>query len=233
MNSINSSRGYNVTLPSRLQVDNIVQMMKILPDGHDIRRWPEKNRKELAVSEVVNLVNENDGIIASAPKLALVVASPDFREFFMKTPDANLVKVHPSVDEASVRALTAWLTSIVNSAGKFGVSLPDPNDELIKIRHAAHALGMELFVRHFCKSYKDDLRNRRPSLEECELLERCAVGPVDDMITGMGERLAYLRRRGDFSATFITTLAVFLQAHPVTARAVYDADERAARTRHA
>jgi len=225
------SSGYNASLPARLQVDNTIRLMQDMKGGNDIRQWSGTTRRELELSEQVDIVNDNGDFIATAPKLALVVVSSVFRDHFNNTPEAKFVKIDPSLDDSAVAFLAAWVKAIVRSTGKFGVGLPPLNTDLIKVRHAAHFLGMELYVRHFQKAYKDDLRNRTPPMEECVLLERCVVGPVDDMMTGLGERLAYLRRRGDFDAGSIAKLAEFLQGHPVIAQAVYDADVRAAKAR--
>jgi hypothetical protein len=225
------SRGYNASLPARLQVANTIHTMSAIKDGHDIRKWSATARRELAASDEVIIYNQQGDAVSAAPKLALVVVSSVFRDFFRDSPDAQGVKFPAIVDDAAVCTLIAWLRDILHCGGKFGVSLPTYRTDLLKIRHAAHVLGMDLYTRHFCKAYKDDLRNRTPPIDECELIERIAIEPVDDALIGLGERLAYLRRRGDFNETSITILAQFLTTHPKIAQAVYAADARSAHVR--
>jgi hypothetical protein len=184
------------------------------------------------MSDAVTIMNQNGNVIAAAPKLALVVVSSVFRDFFETNSEAKGCKIPSSVDDAAVVALVAWLKAITTSVGKFGVSLPNSNEDLIKTRHAAYTLGMELYVRHFCKAYKDDLRNRTSSMVECDIAERIALEPVDDLLIALGERLAYLRRRREFNENSIAKLAEFLKTHPKLAQSVNAADTRAALARY-
>jgi hypothetical protein len=226
------SSGYTATLPAHVQVRKTIDTMATLKDGHDIRSWSATARKELTASSDVDVMNQQGDIIGTAPKLGLVVVSRVFRAHLEAHPDVQQVKVSsPSIDEQAVGVLLAWVKSILRTGGKFGVGVPGSPTQLIKIRHAAHKLGMEQYVRHFQKVYKDGLRTRYPLPDECDLIERLAVGPVDDMVTSVGERLAYLRRRGEFDAASIAALAEFIKTHPMIQKAVLDADLRAAHVR--
>lgn len=222
-------RSYNAPLPARLQVDAVGRAMSTL--SHDMRQWPAGPRREIALSDVVTIVNQKDEVISVAPKLALVVVSSVFRDYFDANPGAKGYKIPAIIDDEAFKALVEWLTSITRGGDKFGVALPTSNMDLIKVRHAAHTLGMEQYVRHFCRAYKDHLRRRTPLMDECELVERLALEPVDDLLVALGERLAYLRRRGEFNEEFIAMLAEFMKVHPKLARAVFAADERSARAR--
>ena len=226
------SRGFNASQPAHIQIANTIQTMKTLKNGHDIRQWSGTARKELILGGDVDIVNTDGDIIGTAPKLALVVVSSAFRAHLEKVPDADKIKVsHSAIDQDSIRFLLDWVKSILRSSAKFGVGIPGSNIDLIKVRHTANLLEMDLYVRHFTKAYKEDLRNRIPPTSECELLERRAVGASDEMITAVGERLAYLRRRGEFNAASVAALAAFLDTHDKIRKAVNDADLRAAHTR--
>ncbi|KAH7070670.1 hypothetical protein BKA63DRAFT_392039, partial [Paraphoma chrysanthemicola] len=188
-------RGYMASQPAHVQIRNTIQTMNTLKDGKDIRAWSTNARKELSTSSEVDVVNVKGDIIGTAPKLALVVVSRVFREHFEAHPEATQVKITSlSIDSQAVSVLLVWVHSILRNAGTFGVAIPKPPlpSYLIKVRHAAYKLGMEQYTRHFQKVYKDNLRGRSPLPTECNLLERLAVEPADDMVTGVGERLAYL-----------------------------------------
>ncbi|KAF2032369.1 hypothetical protein EK21DRAFT_87233 [Setomelanomma holmii] len=223
------SRGYTATLPAYIQVRKTIDMMNTLKDGSNICAWSGTARRELFAGGDVDVVDDAGNIIGTSPKLALVVVSRMFREHFEAHPDAKQVKItSTTIDAQAVDVLLGWVKSILNGNGKWGVSVPASPLRLIKVRHAAYELSMHQYIRHFQRTYKDGLRDRTPNPEECGLMERCAIGPKDDMVTGLGERLAYLRRRGEFNAASIAALADFLKDHPMIKQAVMDADYRAA-----
>lgn len=210
-------------------------MMVAIPARNDIRHWPLAERALLSVSASVKIVHPNRGIISSAPRLALMVISTFFRNKIIADRTATSITIDASIDAPAVRELVVFISNAIQTDSRAGVSVPSNDADLIMVRYAAHMLGMEMYVRHFCKTYKDNLRNRGPDPNEFDLMERCRVDDFDDMMTGLGERVAYKRRKGDYPPVTIASLAAYLQVHESLHKAVMDADLRAAQvaaTRH-
>jgi hypothetical protein len=118
-----------------------------------------------------------------------------------------------------------WVNAITRASDKnSGVPVPIRHDEadhmfVIQVRYAAQVLGMELYVRHFVQAYKESLRQRMPLPYEIEFLQRVSRGDgKDDMVDALGERLAYLRRIGQFSASQLSAVQQMLVKTPRSAR---------------
>jgi hypothetical protein len=230
MDSTNhKSVGFNATQPFHIQMDKTMDIVKAL--GDDIRKWNASARKELRYGGDVDVLDANHDIIGSAPKLALVVVSTTFRDYLENKPEATQVKIAlPDVEDDAVAVLIKWTNTMVhNVSAKFGVGIPGFNVDLIKVRFAAHKLGMEKYISHFGRAYKDGLRYRTPPSEECALLERLAIGADDDLVNGAGARLAHLRRTRQFDAATLSSLTVFLNANAKMRAAVQAADSRSRR----
>jgi hypothetical protein len=70
----------NATQTASVQVRNAITTIKSL--GPDLRNWSASARKELRLGGNVDVLNGMGNVIGTAPKLALVVASPVFRAHF-------------------------------------------------------------------------------------------------------------------------------------------------------
>ncbi|KAF1842952.1 uncharacterized protein K460DRAFT_407324 [Cucurbitaria berberidis CBS 394.84] len=223
------ARGYNAAQPAHVQVQNTIENMRNMRDGKDLRKYSKSARKELLLGGTIDIMTK-DGktVIGAVPKLALVVASSTFRTYLEKSPNSSSVKIsNTSIDVSAVSVLLIWLNAITKSVGKYGVTIPDSNDDLIKIRYAAQMLGMDPYVTHLVKAYKDDLRLRTPPPSECTLLEQCTVYKNDEMINAMGARLAYLRRTGSFGKEDLIVLTELFKDNKNIGDAAQRADARA------
>jgi hypothetical protein len=209
------------------QVQNAITNVKLF--GKDLRNWSGSARRELLVGGWVNVLNGKGNLIAASPKLALVVASPVFRNYFEANPKATQVRLtNPNFEHAAVNLLVQWVTAIANHpSGRFGPDAPQDHMHLIKARYVAHKLGMEYCVGHFNMKYKQALRERTPSTNECILHERLFLGDKDELLTAVGSRLAYIRRRNLFNDAQLAALARFCQNNEHVGQAVDAADLRA------
>lgn len=88
-------------------------------------------------------------------------------------------------------------------------------------------LGMDPYVSHFVKAYKNDLYTRIPPSSECTLLVQCTAYKKDDLIDAVGARLAHLRRTGAFKKGALIALNSFLEANKKLDDAIQAADARA------
>ncbi|KAH7392191.1 hypothetical protein DE146DRAFT_133153 [Phaeosphaeria sp. MPI-PUGE-AT-0046c] len=221
----------NVPQLAEVRVRNTIETLAVL--GNDIRKWPDLARKELIVGAPIKILDAKGNIMSTAPKLALVVVSPNFREHFCAEPDASEVMVYDTMIEAdAVQHIIKWVNDLTKKPnGKFGVSVPNTDINLIKTRYAALKFGMEAYVRHFNRLYKESLRARIPTFDECLLVALYATGDDDDLMMAVGERLGYLRRRNRFSEEESVELAKFLTYHDRVCKAVDKADARALRAR--
>jgi hypothetical protein len=230
------SHGFTATQPSSVQVANTIATLNQL--GSNIRNWSRTARKELTYGDVVDVVNIKGNIIGLAPKAALIVMSQAFRAHFEAAPGSAQIKVtDANVEDKAVFFLLNWIIKTIN-AGSFrpnehvSVPIPGSNGDLIKLRYAAHKLGMQQYVAHFPGTYKYHLRDRVPAVEECVLLDRLALGTDDELVMAVGGRMAYLRRTGAFNPSQIATLAAFLGTHANIGQAVEAADCRSAGRRY-
>lgn len=224
-----SAGGYRATQPAHVQIRATIDTMNTLKGGKDIRNYSGTARKELLHGGTVEVIGKNgETLIGEAPKLALVVVSTVFRDYFEQNPTASSVKVaYEFVGEDAVAKVLTWVNTIVRATGKFGINIPDSNVDLIMVRYAAQALGMDLYVSHFVKAYKDDLRLRTPPKEECALLAHSTVYKQDDLVNDLGGRITYLRRTRAFDKNGLAFLNEFLKANEKIGAAVQEADARA------
>jgi hypothetical protein len=234
--TVHKSLGFTATQSSSVQVANTIATLNQL--GGNIRNWSRTARKELTYGDMVDVINAKGDIIGLAPKAALIVMSQAFRAHFEATPDSAQIKItDANVEDKSVFFLLNWTIKTIN-AGSFRpnehvrVPIPGSNGNLIKLRYAAHKLGMQHYVAHFPGTYKYHLRDRVPAVEECALLDRLALGTDDELVMAIGGRMAYLRRTGAFNPTQIATLAAFLRTHANIGQAVEAADRRSAGRRY-
>ena len=95
---------------------------------------------------------------------------------------------------------------------------------IIRIRHAAHALGMEQYVTHFIREYKADIRQHMPPPDEVATMECLALKEKDDLLDALGERLGYLRCTGKFTHERLPRVQAVLDRHSKVAQAVVEAD---------
>ncbi|KAF1919210.1 hypothetical protein BDU57DRAFT_545920 [Ampelomyces quisqualis] len=206
----------------------------ILTYGTDIRIWPAPARHDLTLAGTVLVLSSTSAPICKAYKLVLFVTSPHFRAYFESNPSATSVEIaDPNIDLPAIMHVMQWVQIVVdNPTAKFGIKVPGGNEDIVKVRYAAVKLGLELYVRHFVRIYKDRLRDRMPSSAECELVERMALDDGDDVVCAVGERLAHLRRRQVLDMYEVAALEEFLSKHEVMARAVFAADERVKHARH-
>jgi hypothetical protein len=200
----------------------------MLTHSDDLRIWPGLARRDLTLGGSVEILSSTGTYVCTAYKLALVVLSPMFRAYFEGNPSATSVEVaDPKIEPSAIIHVMQWVRIIVDTpSASFGVKTPQNDEHLIKVRYAAVKLGMELFVRHFNRMYKQRLRDRMPSSAECETLERLALSDKDDLISAAGERLAYMRRRKFLDGYEMAALREFLGKNERMARAVDMADER-------
>jgi hypothetical protein len=221
----------NATQTASVQVRNAITTIKSL--GPDLRNWSASARKELRLGGNVDVLNGMGNVIGTAPKLALVVASPVFRAHFEAHPEAPRVKVtDPNFEDCAVKALVQWVTSITNhSTGKFAVELPQNDMDVLKVRYVAFKLGMEYIVIHFGRNYKGNHRHRTPSSGECALVERLFLGEGNEVLMAVGERMAYMRRRRQFNADQLAAVTKFFNENEHVGNAVNAADARAYNSR--
>jgi hypothetical protein len=209
--------------------------MNSMRDGYDIRTYSASARKELLSGGNIDICKkESSEIIAVVPKLALVVISKTVRDYLVANPDTTTFFAQAHIEGGAVAHLIKWVNDIIRASDKkFGVPVPIRDDEadhlfIIQVRYAAQVLGMELYVRHFIRAYKESLRQRTPLPYEIETLQHLSHGDVkDDMVEALGERLGYLRRIGQFSASQLPMVQRILTENPKVAKAVQQADERA------
>lgn len=224
MSQVHKPQGFIATLPVKVQIENTLDIMNKLAGGNDVRNWSVSARKELLRGPKITIVNSDNDVLCEAPLLALVVASTTFRQHLQVYPDSKRVKV--DADGISVRILVDWIKRTLNSAGKFGVQIPKENHDLIILRNTAQKLGMDMYVAHFLKAYKNTLYTRTPTMAECRLLQNSTVDANDELLLAVGERLAYLRRRKAFSSVQLTALNNFLNTNSKICSAVEAADAR-------
>lgn len=231
METENKFIGLKIPQSAELQVRNTIETLHVL--GNDIRDWPDLARKELLLSDSVDILNAEGDIMSSAPRLALVFVSPVFREHFCASPDATEVMVYVTDIEApAVHHIVKWIDAITTKLdGKFGINVPQTDIDLVKVRYAAYKFGMEMYVRHFVRPYRESLRTRVPTFDECVLVAHYAVCEEDELLVAVGERIGYLRRRKRFTEGEEAELAEFLEAHEMVREAVEKADARSARAR--
>ena len=220
------SVGYAATQPAHVQIRMVLDTVKAL--GDDIRKWSATARNLRHVG-TVDVEDEQGNLIGTAPKLALLVVSTVFRQHFVKSPDSTKVKIStPKIENAAMALILKWVhTMIGNPTAKHGLHIPGPNIDLIKVRYAAIKLGMGQYIGHFNRAYKNDLRARTPTQDECIVLERLAIDSDDELVVAAGERLGYLRRTRQMLPVTITALAAFLESSPNMRASVEAADHRA------
>jgi hypothetical protein len=211
------SLGFTATQSSSVQVTNTIATLNQL--GGNIRNWSRTARKELTYGDRVDIVSIDGDIIGLAPKAALIVMSQAFRAHFEATPESKQIKItDPNIDAQAVFVLLNWIVKTIN-AGTFRpnehvrLAIPGSNDDLVKLRYAAHKLGMQQYVAHFAGTYKYNLRSRTPQTAECALLNRMALGVDDELVMAVGGRLAYLRRTKAFNQAQLAALSGFLGTH--------------------
>jgi hypothetical protein len=211
------SLGFTATQSSSVQVANTIATVNQL--GEKIRNWSRTARKELTLGDMVDVVKASDDIIGLAPKAALIVLSQAFRTHFEAAPESKQIKItDANVDDKAVFCLLNWIVKIINADAfrpneHVRLAIPCSNDDLIKLRYAAHKLGMQQYVAHFPGTYKYHLRTRTPDMAECALLDRMALGADDELIMAVGGRLAHLRRTGAFNQAQLAALSNFLGTH--------------------
>jgi hypothetical protein len=234
--TVHKSLGFTATQSSRVQVANTIATLNQL--GGNIHNWSRTARKELTYGDMVDVVNAKGDIIGLAPKVALIVMSQAFRAHFEATPDSAQIKItDANGEDKAVFFLLNWIIKTINTAPfrpneHVRVPIPGSNGDLIKLRYAAHKLGMQHHVTHFPGTYKYHLRDRVPAVEECALLDRLALGTDDELVMAVAGRMAYMRRTGAFNPTQIATLAAFLGTHANIGQAVEAADRRSAGRRY-
>lgn len=217
--------GYIAPQPANVQIENTIDNMGQMRDGYDIRKYSYSARKELLVGGTIQIMSINGKtVLGEVPKLTLVAVSSVFREHLEHKPNATSITVEDiSINDAAVSDLLHWVNTITKFPGRSGVNVVSHPIGLIKTYHAAQLLGMERYVDHFTKAYKDGLRERIPTTVECLVLEHCSL---TDWIDALGARLAYLRRVRKLHAVDCAKFQnVFSKCHKL-AQAVRDADAR-------
>jgi hypothetical protein len=220
------SLGFTASQPVHVQVRDTMDTIKAL--GDDLHKWNHSALKGVRYSGDIDVVNSKGDILDTAPKLALVVASSVFRQHLEANPTFECVEVKDlNIEEAVVTLLLNYVKTMVgNSTAKFGINISSSNVDLIKLRYAAIKLGMEMYVRHFIRAYKDDVCEHTPPADECVLLKRLCLGPNGDVVNAAGARLAYLHRVKQLNAAGIAALGTFLQGNANLRAAVTTADSR-------
>lgn len=104
--------------------------------------------------------------------------------------------------------------------------MPVAHADVFRLYYAANKLGMQQYVSYFPRGYKEGVRSRTPSPDECEVLEQLAGGPNGAFIDDAAARLAYLRRTRQLSADEKVGFAEFLKGSTNMRLAVEAADAR-------
>lgn len=231
MSTPNNFIGLNIPHSILDRIRTTIGTLELL--GNDIRNWPDLTRKELLLSDPVTILDAEGDIMATAPKLTLVVVSPVFREYFTAHPEALQVMVYISdIEAVAVQHIVKWIDGITTKHDRrFGIGVPITDVELIKVRYAACKFGMETYVRHFIRPYRESLRARVPTFDECILVARLAICEDDELLVALGERLGYLRRMNRFTEREEVELQEFLEEHEEVRNAVEKADARTKRAR--
>lgn len=207
---------------SRIVTENISTF------GANLRLWPSSARKELTHGPSVEIVSRAHGLIGTAPKLLLTVVSPSFRSFFASSLNATTITIQDTnVPPASISALLKWAKELIDfPTAKHGVKMPESHADVFRLYYAAKKLGMEQYVSYFHRIYRDAVRQRKPSRDECVVLEQLAPGLEGAFIDDAAARLAYLRRNKLLVGGEVKGFAEFLKVNPNMRAAVQYADER-------
>lgn len=224
--SNHKSVGYFATQPPKVQSRIVTKNISTF--GENIRLWPAAARKELAHGPFMDITSRAHGLIGTAPKLLLTVVSTGFRSFFASSPNSTSITIQDAnVSPASISALLKWAKELVaDPSAKYGVKMPEFHADMFRLYYAAKKLGMEQYVSYFHRIYRDAVRQRTPSREECGVLEQLCVGLDGAFINDAAARLAYLRRNKLFVGGEIKAFAEFLKFNPNMQAAVQAADER-------
>ncbi|KAF2875687.1 hypothetical protein BDV95DRAFT_484703 [Massariosphaeria phaeospora] len=195
----------------------------------DIRLWSKSSRKALLAAGFFTLHVGN--VAYRAPKLALLVVSTELRGFINADPIKCEVKlVHNGTHAESVNLIAAWLTSTCHTELRVTPKLMAPTDleAMLKLRQTAQTLGMDHYVDHFSHAYHQRLRHRVPAPVELTLVENNTSNDDDKILCALANRVGYLRRTGQLSASFLEGLNNWLAdpAHERFCKAIKAADER-------
>lgn len=107
-------RGFIATLSPESQVNHILADLKNYKDGDNLRAWSASAREELTPVLIVHLlVGGGPNSDVHVPKLALLVALPVIRNYFVKNPNAVKAKfVHKDIAFTSMRLIANWLKDV-------------------------------------------------------------------------------------------------------------------------
>jgi hypothetical protein len=221
--------------PHFIQIQNTIASMDETRNGDDIRSYSSSARDELLSAGTVNILKKDgETVIATVPKLSLVVVSSRFRIYLTAHPEATSIKMtQASLDNEAVAKLMQWVNDITNASDeRIDIKLPTGKLEakalsLIRTYYTAQALCMEQYLSHFLDAYKSEICRRLPWSEEIQTLEHLTKNGEDDMVEALTARLGYLRRTFQFAEVELYQLDKLFGENPKVGKAVQEADKRA------
>lgn len=129
------------------------------------------------------------------PKLAIIVASPVIRNYFLQKPTAVKAKfVHPNISYNAVLSIAKWLKDVCTQQEFPELPVPDDVGDALKLRLTAHTLGMEQYTGLFDACYIDAIEERVPSLQEIDVVLDNTRKKDDVVLAALANRLMYLVR---------------------------------------
>jgi hypothetical protein len=234
-----------------VQIAKVLQEQQNMKGGEDLRKWSQSARKALKggrsaaflVSQGKRLRaeslqfndfctgNEHDAKLWSyeAPKLAMVLASPVIRDYFVQNPDSTefpVLSVH--FKSKAIESIAHWLRIVIIvpelhniRLPKLGSSMSDVDlKDCLNIRVAMEILGMEKYIDDFASNYQATLLYpgvpganatlRIPSTKEARRIIDNAILPTqdgrDEVVDVLADHLVILNKKNMLDAEWIAFL---------------------------
>ncbi|KAF2824848.1 hypothetical protein CC86DRAFT_395258 [Ophiobolus disseminans] len=174
-------RGYIAALSPKGQVNKIMGDMKNYKGGDKLRAWSASARKELTSTLTVNL------------QLALLVASPVIRDYFVQKPTSVTAKfTHVDASLNAVHKIAQWLKDVCLQAEFPEPAIPGDVLEALKLRLTMYILGMECYTAHFDACYAADMGDRIPDAVEIGQVVDNTRQNKDAILVALANRISYL-----------------------------------------
>ncbi|KAF9741705.1 hypothetical protein PMIN01_01244 [Paraphaeosphaeria minitans] len=202
-----------------VQIANVLEEQKNINGGNDLKKWSLSARKALKGSRsAAFLVSKGQPWSYEAPKLAMIVASPVIRDFFVQNPKSTeFPAINLHFKTKAIESIAHWLRISI-TVPKLGnirmpklepkMSVADLKDSL-DLRAAMLILGMEKYIDDFPAKYRDTLAYpgvsgkstilRIPLTEEVRHVIDHAVVPTQDgrdaVVDVLADHLVLLQRK--------------------------------------
>lgn len=190
-------RSFVASLSPEGQINKVIADMNNLQGGYDLRNWSASARKELSafITITIEIDCADKRVKVAVPKLPLLVASPNLREFMVESPAAKYLHIiHADVSLEAVRIIANWLRRACDSPEFPTMGVPTDLGEALKLRLTAWKLGMDRYVEHIEERYVKGIADRVATLNEIRLVvdNTRAKYTNDAVVVALANRLNYL-----------------------------------------